>query len=301
MAPSLGEEIELQDLELDPHPTLARLRATEPVAWIPVLGGWLITAYDAALQVMRDPGTFTVDDPRFSTGQLVGPSMLSLDGPRHARHRDPFMAPFRARAVSRRFTAAVEAETDALIDAFAGSESMELRRAFAGPLAAAIVTRALGLDRSEVEDVLGWYAAIVAAVTDITARRVRSDAGARAFALLRARLEGVIDSRDASSLLAAAADGSGLNRDELVSNAAVLLFGGIETTEGMIANAVLALLEHTDAHRVAADPRSLDAGLEESLRLEPAAAVIDRYATADVNLAGAEISAGDLVRVSVAA
>jgi cytochrome P450 len=120
--------------------------------------------------------------------------------------------------------------------------------------------------------------------------------------LLRARLEEVIDSRDASSLLAVAAGGSGLDRDELVSNAAVLLFGGIETTEGMIANAVLALLEQTDdAHRVAADARLLDAALEESLRLEPAAAAIDRYATSDVNLAGAEISAGDLVRVSISA
>ena len=40
--------------------------------------------------------------------------------------------------------------------------------------------------------------------------------------------------------------------------------------------------------------------LEESLRLEPAAAVVDRYATCDVTLAGAEIRRGDLVIVSLA-
>src|SRR5205085_7628862 len=41
--------------------------------------------------------------------------------------------------------------------------------------------------------------------------------------------------------------------------------------------------------------------LEESLRLEPAAAAIDRYATRDVELAGAPIPRGALVRVSLAA
>jgi cytochrome P450 len=293
--------VALEDLEADPHPTLARLRATEPVAWIEALGGWLVTAYAPALQVMRDPETFTVDDPRFSTAQILGPSMLSLDGPEHTRHREPFVAPFRAHAVRRHFAGAVEAEADALIDAFVDAHEVELRRGFAGPLAAAIVTRALGLDRSEVDAVLATYDAIVGAVTEITAGRPRSEAGTRAFRSLRGRLEDVIDSAEASSLLAVAAAGSPLSRDELISNAAVLLFGGIETTEGMIANAVLALLEHPDElAQVRRDSTLLDAALDESLRLEPAAAVVDRYATAAVELAGSAIGNGDLVRVSIA-
>ena len=53
--------------------------------------------------VMRDADTFTVDDPRFSTAQVVGPSMLSLDGDAHARHRAPFAPPFRPREVRERF------------------------------------------------------------------------------------------------------------------------------------------------------------------------------------------------------
>jgi len=40
--------------------------------------------------------------------------------------------------------------------------------------------------------------------------------------------------------------------------------------------------------------------VEESLRLEPAAAVIDRYATRDVELAGARIHEGDFVEISLA-
>jgi cytochrome P450 len=81
-----------------------------------------------------------------------------------------------------------------------------------------------------------------------------------------------------------------------------MLFGGIETTEGMIANAIVHLLSNPDELAlVTVDPGLLANAIEESLRLEPAAAMVDRYATADVELGGAAIARGDLVRVSVAA
>ena len=92
-----------------------------------------------------------------------------------------------------------------------------------------------------------------------------------------------------------------LAADEIVSNAAVLLFGGIETTEGMTSNAVWYLLGDQDALlQVRADPSLIERAVDESLRLEPAAAVVDRYATADVELGTARIPRGDLVIVSLA-
>jgi cytochrome P450 len=70
----------------------------------------------------------------------------------------------------------------------------------------------------------------------------------------------------------------------------------------MIANAVLHLLEHPDVVTwVAHDRGRLEAALEESLRLEPAAAVVDRYATADSELRDADVERGELVRVSITA
>jgi cytochrome P450 len=81
----------------------------------------------------------------------------------------------------------------------------------------------------------------------------------------------------------------------------VVLFGGIETTEGMIANATLELLRRPELlDRTRDDAALLDAVIDESLRLEPAAAVIDRYATTDTTLGGAAIARGDLVRISIA-
>ena len=298
---SLGAEISLTELEDDLHPALARLRESEPVSWLPALKGWLVTRYDLALEVMRDDDTFTVDDPRFSTAQVIGPSMLSLDGAEHDCHRQPFVAPFRPGPVRDLFGDAVAAETNRLLDELAPAGRAELRRSFAGPLAAATITRALGLGETAVAAVLAWYDAIVSAVNEITAGHGLPVAGREAFGQLRAALETAIES-GGTSLLGAAAGDSALTHDQLASSAAVLLFGGIETTEGMICNSVLELLERpVMVAQVREHPALVNAAIEESLRLEPAAAVVDRYATVDVALAGAKIAAGDLVRVSITA
>src|SRR5207244_11374502 len=98
----------------------------------------------------------------------------------------------------------------------------------------------------------------------VTAGGEVSDAARGAFAELRAAAEATLD-------------------PELVSDAAVLLFGGIETTEGMIANAIVHLLAHPT------DRALLENAVEESLRLEPAAATIDRYATREVELGGVRV------------
>jgi cytochrome P450 len=298
----IGAAATLEELDRDPHPLLARLREREPVSWLPALGGWLVTSRELALQAMRDSATFTVDDPRFSTGRVVGPSMLTLDGAEHARHRDPFARPFRLDAVRERFTTLVEAEAGRLLDAVEPAGSGELRRGFAGPLAASVVTFALGLDDADTDAVLGWYDGIVGAVTEVTAGKPVTAAGREAFAALRSSVEPALGRDPSSSLVAAAAsEATGLTRDEVVSNVAVLMFGGIETTEGMIANAILHLLSNPEERTLVEDDRALLANaVEESLRLAPAAAVIDRYATRDVTLGGASIRRGDLVTLSIA-
>lgn len=309
----LGARVAVVELQDDPHPLLAALRGREPVSWIPALDGWLVTSYELALAAMRDASTFTVQDPRFSTAQVIGPSMLSLDGAAHARHRAPFVAPFRPRPVRERFTEVVAREADRLVAILRSRERGDLRRSFASPLAATIVTCAVGLDRRAVPEVLACYGEIVGAVTEITAGSAGAPGGLaagagngiatgrRAFTRLAQRLRGVLRAPGGDSLLAEAAAGSDLNSEQIIANAAVLLFGGIETTEGMIANALAHLLERPAVlSRVRAQPELLDAAIEESLRLEPAAAVIDRYAVRDTVLGTARIAAGDLVRISIA-
>ena len=283
-----------------PYGLLARLRANEPVSWLPALDGWLVTRHDLALKVMRDAETFTVQDPRFTTGQVVGPSMLSLDGDQHARHRAPFVPPLRLGEVRERLATAVADEAQRLGASLAAQGRGELRRGFAGPLAATVITRTLGLDAAMAGEVLRWYDAIVSAVTDLSAGRPPGPEAEQAMAELRGTVRDALAPGAGPSLLRDAAGPGALSEAEVAANAAIVLFGAIETMEGMIANAIAHLLGDAAAlAAVRADRALLSGAIEESLRLEPAAAAVDRYATADTELGGAQIAGGDLVRVSL--
>jgi cytochrome P450 len=251
---------------------------------VPVLGAWLVTGYDLAVEVLRDARTFTVDDPRFSTAKVVGPSMLSLDGTQHARHRAPFNRPFRHDEIHARLDAFTYADAGRLVAAIKPRGEAELRRAVAGPLAVTVMAEALGLGHTDPAQILAWYDGMVAAVqaeaagTGATAGTGVAAAGSTAFAELAARLRLVIAAPHGSSLLAEVT--GPLTEAEAISNAAVLLFGGIETTEGMITNAMLHLLSSPGQLQIVrTDRRLIPSAIEESLRLEPAAAVVDRYAT----------------------
>jgi len=296
-------DVALADLERNPHPVLADLRRRHAAVWVPALDGWMVLTREAVLAAMRDDAALTVDDPRFSTGRITGPSMLSTDGPEHDRHRRPFARPFRLDAVRAALGPAADDEAERLVAAFAERGAADLRAELAGPLAARMMLIALGLDGPGTGDVLGWYAEIVDAVTRITAGEDPPAAGFAAYRALGDAIHAALaaDPDGATLLAAALADAVDLDGDELVANAAVLLFGGVETTEGMVANLLHHLLAEPGLiERVLADEALAAGAIEESLRLEPAAAVVDRYATRDLVIGEAAIRAGDLVILSMA-
>lgn len=274
------------------------MREREPVSWVPVLDGWVVTRRDLCVDVMRDAQRFTVDDPRFSTAQVVGPSMLSLDGEEHRRHRDPFAAAFRRPEVMERFAGRVGSEARGLVGALAPAGRAEVRRDLAGPLAVRVVAAALELLDVEPSVVLGWYDEIVAAVDRVSAGGEIGPRAPEAVAALDGHVGESIE-RGHGVLTQATAT---LSQAEVVSNAAVMMFGGIETSEGMTTSLFWHVLTTQGALEAVAADRSLIANaVEESLRLEPAAARVDRYATVDVELGGASIRSGDLVVVSLTA
>jgi cytochrome P450 len=294
----LGAALTLDELDSDPYRPLARLREREPVSWVPVLDGWLVTRRDLCIEVMRDAVRFTVDDPRFSTAQVVGPSMLSLDGDEHRRHRDPFARAFLGPEARSRFAEGVQREARRLVQGLAPSGRAEVRRDLAGPLAVNVVAAALALADTDPAVMLGWYDEIVAAVDRVSAGGEIGPAARQAVEALDRHVAGTVHAgtgvlADATATLAPA---------EVVSNAAVMMFGGIETSEGMTTSLFWHLLSQPgQLAALRADPSLATNAVEESLRLEPAAARVDRYATQDADLAGATIERGDLVIVSLTA
>lgn len=300
---SHGVTPDLLTLAGNPHPHFAAMRRSAPICWVESLGCWMVVSHEMAVAVMKDADGFTVDDPRFSTGRIVGPSMLSTDGVEHARHRQPFVAPFTPRASRAYFADFVQTESARIVKSLAPIGQADLRTALAGPLATASMRLALGLEDIPVAELLGWYSAIVQAVADLTAGGPLPDSAREAYLSLTSAVQETLSAGGSDTFLGQISSAAGaLTTDEMLSNVAVLLFGGIDTTEGMIANLFFHLLG--DAGLLAAvvdDLGLLDAAIEESLRLEPAAALVDRYATRDTTIGGVNIRRGDLVVVSLAA
>lgn len=77
----------------------------------------------------------------------------------------------------------------------------------------------------------------------------------------------------------------------------LLTVAGHETTVNLIANGVVALLEHPDQlARLRAEPELMPGAVEELLRYEgPLQAAFPLLATAPIEVGGVEIQAGDLV------
>lgn len=296
----VGSRVSLEELQQEPYPALAKLRKTEPVSWIPALDAWLITRRDLAIEAMRDAKRFTVDDPRFSTAAVLGESMLSVDGAEHERHRSPFAPSFRPGVVREQFGQFLDDEAARLVDRFAADGRAELRTALAGPLAVNTITRFLGLADVTADDVLGWYGDISTAITKITLGGELDQDDRTVTTQIHQRVEATLRNAADDSLISRVAAEGVLRPEELGAAVAVLMFGAIETAEGMTTNALWHLLTNPDVlTRVAADRSLVAHAIEESLRLEPAAGVIDRYTTVDATIGGVTIPAGELVTISL--
>jgi cytochrome P450 len=159
-----------------------------------------------------------------------------------------------------------------------------------------VVAAALDLVDAEPATLLGWYDEIVAAVDRVSAG---GEIGPRAPAAVSALGANVGATIEAGTGVLASATAT-LTPAEVVSNAAVMMFGGIETGEGMTTTLFWHLLSNPEQLATVRADRSLAANaVDESLRLEPAAGRVDRYATADTEIGGAAIARGDLVIVSL--
>jgi cytochrome P450 len=290
--------VSIEQLTEDPHPHLARLRAEGPVTWVPSLDAWLVTGRAAAVDVLRDAETFTVDDPRFSTGRVVGPSMLSTDGPSHARHRAAFAAALRPAQTRARLAVLVDEIARRRVRTILNGAAVDLRADLAAPVAADVAIAALDLVDTGPDDVLAWYGAIVDAVSSLSV----DDEAVAPPALMDGIREAVTRTlaRPDSALTRARADAD-LNDEEFVSNVAVVLFGALETAEAMIANLLREIVLAPELAALLGGNTTLrDRAIDESLRLEPGASFVDRFAVVADARFGVAIRAGDHVIVSLA-
>ena len=303
----LGAEVRLADLAIDPYPILARLRETEPVSRVPEVGMWFVTRRDDVLTILRDPEGFTTDAPDSTIRDIFGAHMMTTEGPVQVRYKRKCMPPFQVRRLSDETAPGLEEEIDRRVGSFAGKRRAEVCTELARPVALHAVMSRLGLPLDTTAQVNEWYELFAKALANFTRDPDVRRAGKGAARDLRAALRPILDdlaaSPDDSLLSDLVCDRvDPLTREEIESNALIILFGGIETTEAMIANALWALLSHPDQWKRVKEGRvRIDEAVEETLRWEPAVQSATRYATRQVALRGAVIEEGDAVQCMLGA
>jgi cytochrome P450 len=281
-----GRGITLAELEFDPYPALARLRADEPVAEVPDLGMWLVTRWDDVELVHQRPDLFTSATEPSWLNSVLGVNMLGSDGADHRRLKDALQPTFTPSATGAWVSERLPQICHELIDGFDPSGT-DLMTAYAEPIAVRALQDSLGWHNVSWQQIGEWTRGVCTGLANFA-----NDPHLAAIAATANEASG-------ESILAGVVPQlahTGLAPDEIVSNVRLCMSGGINEPRDGIALVTWALLTHPQAlDECRADGGLWRAACEELFRWISPVATSTRQATTDVDLGGATIPAGALV------
>lgn len=296
----------------DPYPFYARHRRDGEVVWDDAAHGWLVLGYQAARQVLGDPGW--TSDPRSNTNiraaidalgsEMVERSMLLSDGDNHRRLRNSVRDVFTPSFIAG-LTDGVESIAEAVIDYPAAGTSLDFMADIALPLPLTVAAEWLGLADDSAELLRAQSPAIIRMLNAI-ADSDEINSGAAAFAALIAEfLPSAADRRShpGDDLLSFIAADPELQLDDVVITAILIAVAGHETTANLLGAGIVRLLAPgANDTRLIDDVDPADPSLvSELLRLDGPVQVTGRTATRDQLIGGVEIAAGQQALVVLAA
>lgn len=300
----------------NPYPAYRALRDAGPIHWSEEFfgGAWLLTRHADVELVLRDPRFSAqrtggwVKGSEATPGELAGfqrlfaRALLFLDAPDHPRVRKVLTAGFRADALSR-LRPEIERIADELLDGHEGAETFDFMQAVARPLPVRVISRILGIDGADKAEVMAWsddLAAFIGASlpTRDLARRAQASllAMTRYFEELLPHKRRIPGDDLVSRLVQAEASGEIEGGAELLSQCAMLLFAGHETTRNLLGNGLQALLSHpAQWQRLQREPELVCNAVRELLRYDSPVQYTGRRVTTDLMLHGQLLRRGDLV------
>jgi cytochrome P450 len=265
-----------------------------------------VTGYAEARQMLSPRTGTTVEVEENLVRASLGPMMLTTDGDEHLRLRAPFESPFRMREVDALFGGGIVAEADALLDALVPLGRCELGESFAAPFAVRMTGRVLGLAFDDVARIDGFYSAFAGAMVydgNPEPQRLADAAREELNAVLHGDIARCRRAPDDSVTSGFSNDPApGVSDGEAVAQLRVIMFGGIETIQSAIMNTLLLLLRHpSQLEAVRGDSTLLPGAIDESLRLIPPVAFIERWTAGATTIGAVELGPREFVGASVLA
>lgn len=315
-----------------PWADYARMRAEAPVMWHPEPrngpGFWALTGFDHVKRVNGDPATFSSE-----TGGILmalGPeetrhptlfsasvnSMINLDALPHRQLRREHMPYFTAGYV-RDLRGRVSAEVTRLLDAMAPLGKCDMVEKFSQRLPIFTLCEMLGVPVADRERFMGWIhfleMAQQVAMEQIGQLDGLSEPSPQILAFIQLFNQNVAEmfeyGRDMlakrradpqpdlmSAIAHAEIDGEKLPGEYLDGAWLLIVFAGNDTTRNSISGAMRLFTDNpAEKARLQADPSLLTNAVHEITRMVSPVIYMRRTATADVEVDGQRIAAGEKV------
>ncbi|HLN99170.1 MAG TPA: cytochrome P450 [Pyrinomonadaceae bacterium] len=311
----------------NPYPVYDALRANDPIFWSAENNYWLLTRYADIVSLIQNNhlssnriGAHANRMPREATEHFrpfftaVSSWMLMIDPPDHTRLRALVNKAFTPRVIEN-MRQLVERLVDSMIQRVQGKRRMDVMTDFANPLPATVIAEMLGVPGSDQQQFKAWSDDIAMALGGIDSAPNKAELFAlyelaqNSFVALSAYFRDKVNALRLepqdnllSALIQAEEQGDRLTEDELFANCVLLMIAGHETTTNLIGNGMLALLRYPEQRQLlSGNPALIVSAVEELLRYDSPVQKMGRIALSDINVAGKQISKGQLVCFSFGA
>jgi cytochrome P450 len=297
----------------------ARLQQEAPLYRMPGQGFWLVTSFELAREVIRQPDLFAsgvspmalrpggipqaIIDVYVKEGWLPRASCSTSDPPAHTQVRS-FLEPLFTVARVREIRPLIERTVKELLDAWPASGEVEFVHDFAHPLPMVVIAELIGVAHDDLARFKAWSDAIVEPFSMMVSPE-REVECARLVVEMQHFFRRELEDRERSprdDLLtavarAAAPDQQGFDLEQQLTILAIdLLASGNETTTAGIASGLKLLVEQPAVvAQLRAERKRLENFVEEVLRLESPAQGMFRRVTRDTVLGGQPLREGELL------
>ncbi|MFC4852947.1 cytochrome P450 [Actinophytocola glycyrrhizae] len=299
--------VTIAELETDPYPVYLRLRAEEPVAWVPDARQWLVTRWQDVHTVLTDVERFTTDQPGSPMLDLCGGTpLLMREGESHQDVREAFQHDFDPHRVNDFVDTIARPVAHRVAAEVLPSGGADLAADYFEPVAVAAMCALLGLDPDGADTMRRW-GNLLTRVANNFGRDPGVDEAARpsmaedkAVTVVVDRLREQPDTSVTSHLLHHDRPGDARRDVDVVP---VLKHLGLSVIEpGWLAGwTLLALWSAPDQlAAVRADRALLGAAVYEALRWSGPVGVLGRRTTRAVTLAEREIPANSMIAAAIA-
>ena len=305
---SFAESITVDDLERDPYPVYARLRAESPVAWVPAVGLWLVTRAADVEFVTTRPDLFSAHvDGSPLDRSFGGPTILTVDGERHLDLRRSLDATYKPRVVASYIDELVTPIAEAALAAVLESPGnrAELMASYFEPISVLSLGAVLGLGHVPAETLQDWFHGLAMGAINFEGdpgrQRISDATAARIDAELRPLMESLQGSPDGSTIASMLTVGRMRTIEEVMPSLKVIILGGMQEP-GHAAGSCLAglLADAEQLDLVRSEPTRWDDAVHEGLRWVAPIGTQTRQATGDIDVAGSTIPDGSPVGAVVA-